>query len=97
MKKILLAVLALMMFGMPVVSSAETNGQDEVTQVPRRQYRRAYRQAPPPRFRGRRLPRRAHARPQEYRKGQPAPQHGVYGAPINRGSCVDKVSKKRRK
>lgn len=96
MKKILLAVLALMMFGMPVVSSAETNGQDEVTQVPRRQYRRAYRQVPP-RYRRNRPPRRAHARPQEYRKGQPAPQHGVYGAPINRGSCVDKVSKKRKK
>ena len=95
MKKILLALLAVMMLGMPVVASAETNGQDEVTQVPKRKYRksdyrRARRPLPPPR-------RRVGVRPQEYRKGQPLPQHGVYGAPVNRGSCVDKVSKKRRR
>lgn len=97
MKKFFLALLAVMMFGMPVITSAETNSQDEVTQVPNRKYRkskyrRARRPLPPPPAR-----RKVGVRPQEYRKGQPLPQHGVYGAPVNRGSCVDKVSKKRRR
>ena len=93
MKKILLALLAVMLIGMPVMASAETNGLDETTEITKRpsksKYQRARRQLPPRRG-------RAHVRPQAYRKGQPMPQHGVYGAPINRGTCVDKVSKKRK-